>query len=204
MQGLLQRLHRLHIQTTLESEADETGIRYPQVLAHAKKIGFSDINTTTSASNLKGITNKDITDTIQLAKEEAISSLKELGMSVKEGKWEDVALKQIVPKDGENDDDNDDEDEDDTIPVFDSKSEPPKLVSLSIDEEKLEGTEQLEDIKTMNAAGFVDEKVVKSVDSLQRMKRIPSSTTALHDVEKKIAKNVHQTISKGSIQSMCR
>ena len=55
-------------------------------------------------------------------------------MSVKEGKWEDVALKQIVPKDGENDDDNDDEDEDDNIPVFDSKSEPPKSVSLSTDE----------------------------------------------------------------------
>ena len=52
----------------------------------------------------------------------------------------------------------------------------------------MESTEKLEDIKTMNTAGFVDEKVVKSVESLQRMKRIPSSTIALHDVEKKDSK----------------
>ena len=162
MHGLLQRLHRLHIQTTLESEADETGIHYPRVLAHATKIGFSDMSTTTAASNLKGISDKDIANTIKLAKDEAISSIKELGMSVKEGKWEEVALKPVVPRDGENDDDNDDDEDDDTIPVCDSKGEP-KPVSFSTEEEKLEGTEKLEDIKSMNTVGFVDEKAVKSV-----------------------------------------
>ena len=52
MYGLLQRLHHLHIQTQLESEAEETGIFYPRVLAHARKIGFLDGNSI-DTSNLQ-------------------------------------------------------------------------------------------------------------------------------------------------------
>jgi hypothetical protein len=39
MLGLLRRIHRLHIQLSLESESDETGIRYSRVEAHKNKDG---------------------------------------------------------------------------------------------------------------------------------------------------------------------
>ena len=39
MLGFLRRLHCLQIQLTLESEMQETGIKYPRVIAHAKKVG---------------------------------------------------------------------------------------------------------------------------------------------------------------------
>ena len=59
-------------------------------------------------------------------------------MSVKEGKWEEVNLKPVVPKDGENDDDDndDDEDKDDAIPVIEVKGEP-NSDSSNTGEEKL-------------------------------------------------------------------
>ena len=44
MLGLLQRFHRLHIQTVLESESDERTIKYPHVEAHKKKDGHSCTN----------------------------------------------------------------------------------------------------------------------------------------------------------------
>ena len=39
MLGLLRRLHRLHIQFCLEAQTELTGIRYPRVEAHQKKMG---------------------------------------------------------------------------------------------------------------------------------------------------------------------
>ena len=38
--GFLHRLHRLQIQLELESETQETGIEYPRVMAHTKKVGY--------------------------------------------------------------------------------------------------------------------------------------------------------------------
>jgi len=176
MYGLLQRLHRLHIQTTLESEAEETGICYPRILTHARKIGFSDMNTT-STINLQEISNKDIADTIKLAKEEAISVIKELGMSVKEGKWEEVKLKPVVPKDGENDDDDndDDEDNDDAIPVVEVTGEPNSDSSST-------GEEKLDDIENMKSKGFIGDDVVESLQGV-KMKRMPSSTIPLYNAK---------------------
>ena len=100
--GLLQHLHRLQMQSQLESEMEETGICYPRVLAHVKKVGFSD-SKIQDTTNLLHITNKDITDIIQCAKDEAIIAVTELGMSVKGGKWEEMVLKQIEINDDDDD-----------------------------------------------------------------------------------------------------
>ena len=57
MYGLLNCLHHLQIQLQLESEMDETGIKYPRVISHIKKTGFS---TETKVLNVKEISNIDI------------------------------------------------------------------------------------------------------------------------------------------------
>ena len=91
MHGLLQCLHRLQIQTQLESQMKETGICYPRVTARMKKFGFSDSKVIDS-TNLLDISNDDIAAAIQNAKQEAIAAITELGMSVKQGKWEEVTV----------------------------------------------------------------------------------------------------------------
>lgn len=44
MLGLLQRFHHLHVQSILESESEETTIKYHHVESHKKKDGHSSIN----------------------------------------------------------------------------------------------------------------------------------------------------------------
>ena len=39
MLGLLRRLHRMHVQLSLECESQETGIRYPHLERHKVKDG---------------------------------------------------------------------------------------------------------------------------------------------------------------------
>ena len=115
--ALLQRLHRLQIQSQLESEMEETGICYPRVLTHVKKVGFPD-SKVLDTTNLLHVTNKDITDMIQCAKDEAIVAVTELGMSVKGGKWEEMVLKPVATND-DDDDDDDDEDNDEGCAIND-------------------------------------------------------------------------------------
>ena len=65
MYALLQCLHHFQIQLQLESEMKETGIKYPRVINHVKKTGYS---ADTMFSNLKEISDKDISDTVKSAK----------------------------------------------------------------------------------------------------------------------------------------
>jgi len=141
-----------------------------QSFGTCKKTGFSEI---TAISNLQEISNKNIKDTIKLGKDEAINVIKELGMSMKEGKWEEVTLKPVAPKDGDNDDDNDEDD--DAIPFIEDKHQPTSD-SVNTKEEKLE------DIENMNTVGLVNEKVVDSLQGM-KMKRMPSSTIPMYGVK---------------------
>ena len=58
-------------------------------------------------TNLLHVTNKDIPDMIQCAKDEAIVAVTELGMSVEGGKWEEMVLKPVATNDDDEDEDND-------------------------------------------------------------------------------------------------
>ena len=60
------------------------------------------------------ISDKEIFDTVERAKREAQYALEDLGISVKDkdGKWEDLTLKVINNKDGDDDEDDDDKDDD--------------------------------------------------------------------------------------------
>ena len=81
MYGLLNRLHRLQIQLQLESKMDETGIYYPRVIGHIRKTGFS---ADAMLANFKAISNEDICVAVQSATADAISTLENLGIFVKD------------------------------------------------------------------------------------------------------------------------
>ena len=89
--GFLQRLHRLQIQLQLELESFETGITYPRVEKHLTKIGHKE--DAAEKVSLSDVSDDDITATIKEAKEEAVKTIKDLGMVVKGGKWEERSAK---------------------------------------------------------------------------------------------------------------
>ena len=173
--ALLQRLHRLQIQSQLESEMEETGICYPRVLTHVKKVGFPD-SKVLDTTNLLHITNKDITDMIQCAKDEAIVAVTELGMSVKGGKWEEMVLKPVATND---DDDDEDNDEGCAINDGDNKKTTSEQVS---DDLEFSHNERLEDISSMQKVGLVEDEVFEKLQS-RKMKQTSSSTISIYSAE---------------------
>ena len=104
--GFLQRLHRLQIQLQLETESSETGITYPRVEKHLAKLGHMEEKEEALLSDVK---DDDISQIIKKAKKEAVEAVKDLGMVVKGGKWEERKAKngkKIQPSCNESDDDN--------------------------------------------------------------------------------------------------
>ena len=77
MLGLLQRFHRLHIQTALESESNETTIKYPHVEGHKKKDGHS----CTNIHGIHSLSLDDVEKSVEQACEKAKETVTELGMS---------------------------------------------------------------------------------------------------------------------------
>ncbi len=60
MLGLLQRLHRLQIQSNLQAQSQSTGVVYPQINKHSCKDGKN----TSTASTVSDVSNKVICETI--------------------------------------------------------------------------------------------------------------------------------------------
>ena len=122
--GFLQRLHRLQVQLQLETESSMTGITYPRVEKHLAKIGHEEVKDKVCLSD---VGDDNIAAIIKEAKEEAIKAIKDLGMVVKGGKWEERGHKTrktnhnnhkgsegtAEKKDEDEDDDNDDSGADD-------------------------------------------------------------------------------------------
>ena len=79
MLGLLQRIHRLHIQSILESESEETTIKYHHAESHKKKDGHSCANL--QHLHIHSITLQDISKTVEKACEMAKETINKLGMS---------------------------------------------------------------------------------------------------------------------------
>ena len=79
--GLLRRLHRLKIQFSLETQSEHTGISYPNVQARKAK---AEKHTKISKShNLHDLCDNDIATEVLRAKQNALDSLKDLGMTLK-------------------------------------------------------------------------------------------------------------------------
>ena len=185
MYGLLNRLHRLQIQLQLESEMHETGIKYPRVTRHIKKSGFS---AETMLPNLKEISNEDICDAVQSARADAISTLEDLGIFVKDkdGKWEDLTVKIVNNKhDDDDDDDNERDNEDEDEDTMEERKNSEKDCSEIVNED-LE-----EDVSALKKAGLVDRQLFERV----RMKRILSNTISLYSPDEEAdtkQNNCHQ------------
>ena len=109
MLGLLRRLHRLHTQLTLESEA--IGIKYPNLEAHKKKEGCNVPEQATKPLP----TNEEVHEAVMNAKKKAQKMIEDLGMAqlLKEKKcWDYPPIPQVkVDNHDKNDDDEDDVDD---------------------------------------------------------------------------------------------
>ena len=75
--ALLRRLHRLHMQFSLESEADRTGIIYPRACSHKKKEGHNK----SMSCNSMLLTNEEILEAVEKGRSEAQSTIESLGMA---------------------------------------------------------------------------------------------------------------------------
>lgn len=164
--GLLRRLHRLQVQLELEAEMKETGIQYPRVEAHMKKIGFSSMKGT---MDLKSISDQDILAAVNDAKNEAANAIGELGMNFTDEELEEIISKPLdETEDHDDDDDNDDDDNDGN-----GKEEAYAKEETFVDKEDL-----LKDISMMQKAGLIEEK---TCDALQkRYKRVSTSTIPMY------------------------
>ena len=76
MLGLLRRLHRMQVQFSVESETNETKIKYPNMEAHKMKDGHSEA----FFQAVGQITYKQIAESIESSREDAKKSIKNNGM----------------------------------------------------------------------------------------------------------------------------
>lgn len=111
MLGLLRRLHRLQIQTTLQAESNKTGIVYPQLEKHKAKEGKNVY----LMQSLNKITDVGIAEAIMKAEIRAKGSIEEFGMAdlLKEHKkWDRLGDDKEMVVDDDSDDSEDDDDDD--------------------------------------------------------------------------------------------
>ena len=81
MLGLVRRLHRLKIQLSLETQSEQTGISYPNV--QALKSRADQHSKISKSHNLHDICGNDIITEVLRAKQDALDSLKHLGITLK-------------------------------------------------------------------------------------------------------------------------
>ena len=114
MLALLRRLHRIHIQFCLESEAENTGIKYPCVDRHKSKDGHNQSISTCVCS----VEDRKILEAVQRGKMAAQKAIRDLGMAdilEKKNFWENPPIP-TFDKDVEDDEDeNDNEVESETF-----------------------------------------------------------------------------------------
>ena len=175
--GLLRRLHRLHIQLTLQAEAGED-IVFPRVTKHQRKCVYKPFS-------LSEISNDKILETVQKAQDSAKFMVEELGMDIlfkKHSMWApDVTIFGIdggildSTFDGDDGDDSDIEDNDETD----------NLDSQDIGEEETctnDAVEISNDLKTIFTHDLVDSTLEQRLQLRQKLlfERLPSSTIPMY------------------------
>jgi len=170
MLGLLQRLHRLHIQGILESEAEETEIRHSET--HKKKDGYS----LSADHSITSITLEDISETVEKACKEAKTTINELGMSEllkAHNKWENQPVCFLKENElvKEEDDDHDDE-----VPELVAPEE-----ELSTEDSK----EVASGILELSKANIIDDNVSDHLNVLHSasFKKIDTSGLPMYEMQ---------------------
>ena len=176
MLGLLRCLHRLQIQSTIQSETS-TDIIFPRVLKHQSKQG-DDVY---KNHLLEAITNDNILAAVNRARDKARALVEELGMPdlLKKFLVWDTLEEGITKNEGEDEnDDNDDNDEDNDV---EAKSE--VIISDIVNEACTEQPSQIAvDLKAISESGLIDDALQSKLEQQQKMlplTRIPSSTVSM-------------------------
>ena len=182
MLGLLRRLHRLHIQFSLECETN-SGIVFPRVLKHQAKGGENPYN----KCCLVDITNEKILAAVESARTDAKASIEKLGMAdllKKYSKWDCVPEASIDNDEGNDDDDEDDNDDNESSAnKQDSEDVASSLIQEVCSEEPVQVTS---DIHQIVARGLVESEVKDILENKQKLlsfKRMPSTTIPMYAAE---------------------
>lgn len=175
MLGLLRRLHRMHIQFCLESESQETEIKYPRTEAHKMKDGHGKA----VFESVALITDKEIADVIEQSKEDAKGKIKDLGMFEllhSNNCWTNPPTPLLEEADYDDADDEDDQDE--------------AIGDNSITTELLQEANSSQDgeavatgISDLLEAGMITKEQNASLAALQKsaFKRVSSNTVPLFE-----------------------
>ena len=160
--GLLQRLHRIHIQHCLENDSETSEIiKYPCKEAHKDKDGHKRF----TLCNVHAILNDKIVEVVKKAKEVAKSTIESLGMYdlLKKNNYEDP------PKCNNDDNDDDDNDEDDDEYDYDDDKGDKQIVEL--DENNCKDlNEMTNDITKLNSTGIIEKGLCDHLSNLQKSK----------------------------------
>ena len=176
--GLLRRIHRLHIQFSLEAESDKTGIKYPTIEAHKKKDGCNSQQKEHTFPS-----NEEIVKAVEQAKERAQELVESLGMAklLKEKKCWDFPPIPTVKEDELVDDDNENDDYDD---VDDEKVD--DIISGVLEESIVNNDpgDIVSGIDDLKKAGIIDSTLSSHLTTLQRaaFKRIPGTSLPTYDI----------------------
>ena len=176
MLGLLRRLHRLQIQSTIQSETS-TGIIFPRVLKHQSKQG-DDVY---KNHLLEAITNDNILAAVNRARDKARALVEELGMAdlLKKFLVWDTLEEGITKNEGE--DENDDDDDNDEDNDVEAKSE--VIISDIVNEACTEQPSEIAvDLKAISESGLIDDALQSKLEQQQKMlplTKIPSSTVSM-------------------------
>lgn len=174
MLGLLQRLHRLQIQSTIQSETS-TGIIFPRVLKHQSKQGDNAYKNYL----LEAITYDNILAAVNRAIDKARALVEELGMVdlLKKFLIWDTLEDGITKNEEEDENDDDDSDEDNDV---EAKSE--AFFKIIVNEVCTEQPSQIAvDLKAISESGLIDDDLQNKLEQQQKMlpTRIPSSTVSM-------------------------
>ena len=186
MLGLLRRLHRMQIQFNLESEADVTGISYPNVNRHKVKDGM---NKSQRGSECL-LDNTQIAAAVEEGKKDAQNSIEELGMadSLRKTKyWKKPTMIGIDEKE-EDDGDEDDKDEDDKDEDEDSDRDQ-SLTDLTAALQEVASEEEeknlASEITELTSAGLIESDLSSKLMSMHKtvFRRIPGTQLPLYSAE---------------------
>ena len=176
MLALLRRLHRIHIQFCLESEAENTGIKYPHVDRHKSKDGHNQSISTCVCS----VEDRKILEAVERGKKAAQKAIRALGMAdilEKKNFWENPPIP-TFDKDVEDDEDeNDDEVESETLGGE-------KVISQYLQEvnEQEDADSIASEISKLSTAGLIETSLSNKLTSLHTsvFKRVPGSPLPLY------------------------
>ena len=170
MLGLLQRFHRLHIQTVLESESDETTIKYPHVEGHKKKDGHS----CTNIHGIHSVSLDDIVKSVEQACKKAKETVTELGMSEllkKHQNWDKPPVCFLQSDEGFEDEEEDEEED--------------EVTEESIQEDIADPEEVLSGISQLSNAKLIDDEMANHLTALHRasFKKVENSALPIYELQ---------------------